>query len=138
MKTRRPAAYTLIEVLIASGVVLFGLVSALAVLQRGLQSLDYARQLSAASHVMQAELEQLRLQNWAQLEELQQAGETRIEAAGAAGRFVCTRTIRTLQPDMKEIIIAATWRGADGREQSARLITRYGRHGLNDYLSTAH
>jgi len=138
MNPRRPAAFTLLEVLIASGVVLFGLVSALAVLQRGLQALDYARQLTSSSQVLQSELEQLRLQNWAQLEQLQRAGDTRIEPAAAAGRYTCTRSIRTLRPDMLEITLTATWRGTDGREQRARLVTRYGRHGLNDYLSTAH
>lgn len=138
MKPRPTAAYTLVEVLVAAGVVLLGLVSALGVLQRGLQSLDYARNLTAASQLMQSELEQLRLQSWAQLERLQEGGETRLAPAGADGRFSCTRSIRTLRPEMKEIVITATWRGADGREQQARLITRYGRHGLNDYISTAH
>jgi hypothetical protein len=39
---------------------------------------------------------------------------------------------------MKEIVLTATWKGYDGRSHTARLITRYGRTGLNDYFYTAH
>lgn len=139
-RSRRPiAAYTLVEVMVASVVVLFGIVTAIAVLQRGFRSLDYARSLTSASQLMQAELEQLRLKNWAQIQELQDAGDATLSWPGTdASRFRCVRAIRTLKGDMKEITLTATWRGSDGREQTARLVTRYGKNGLNDFISTAH
>lgn len=136
--TRSAAGYTLVEVMVASVVVLFGVVTAIAVLQRGFRSLDYARNLTSASQLMQAELEQLRLKNWAQLQELQDAGDTELPLPGADRRFTCVRTIRTLKGDMKEITLTATWRGTDGIEHTARLVTRYGRNGLNDFVSTTH
>lgn len=134
--TRSAAGYTLVEVMVASVVVLFGVVTAIAVLQRGFRSLDYARNLTSASQLMQAELEQLRLKNWVQLQELQDAGDAKLP--GADSRFTCVRTIRTLKGDMKEITLTATWRGTDGIEHTARLVTRYGRNGLNDFVSTTH
>jgi hypothetical protein len=36
---------------------------------------------------------------------------------------------------MKQITLTAVWRGYDGREHTARLITRYGK---NDYFYTTH
>ncbi|HYC72847.1 MAG TPA: hypothetical protein VEB66_16670 [Opitutaceae bacterium] len=138
VRQRPAAAYTLVEVMVASVVVLLGIVTAIGVLQRGVRSLDYARNLTSASQVMQSELEQLRLLNWTQIQALQDAGDANLALAGAASRYTCVRSIRTIKADMKEITLTATWRGADGREHTARLVTRYGRNGLNDFVSTAH
>ncbi len=128
--------FTLTEVLVASTVLVLGIVTAITTLQRGFQSLDSARNLTAASQLMQSEMERLRLKNWSQIEAMQAAGDTRYELEGA--RFVCTLSIRDLKADMKEIVLNADWRGYDGRPQNARLITRYGKSGLNDYFYTSH
>ncbi len=155
MTTRRPvsehtppasrhrgrAAYTLVEVMVASVVVLLGIVTAITAIQRGFQSLDFARNLATASQLMQSEMEEIRLKNWSQLQTLQAAGDTtlQVDPAGAAGgRYTRTRSVRLLKEDMLEITLTTTWRGYDGRRQTARLITRYGKNGLNDYISTAH
>jgi len=126
--------------MVAAVVLIFGIVSALTTLQRGFQAVDSARNLTMASQLMQSEMERLRLKSWVQLEALQASRDTVVPLqGGAAGaRFTCTRTITDLKIDMKEIILLAEWRGYDGRPQSARLITRYGRSGLNDYFYTTH
>lgn len=136
-------AFTLVEVMVASVVLIFGIVSAIGAMQSGLQAMDRARQVAFATQVLQSEMERLRLKNWTQLEELQAAAATAAFAPDAAGgaraaRFTCTRTIATLRPDLKEIVLTAEWRTFDGRPQTTRLITRYGKNGLNDYISTAH
>ncbi len=141
---RRPrAAFTLVEVMVASVVLVFGIVSAIGAMQAGLKAMDRARQTAFATQVLQSEMERLRLKNWTQLEELQAAGASATFTPDAAGgaqaaRFTCTRSIATLRDGLKEIVLTAEWRGYDGRPQSLRLLTRYGRHGLNDYISTAH
>lgn len=135
---RPQPAFTILEVMVAAAVLAFGIVSVVTASQRGLQALDSARNLSAASQLMQSELERLRLMNWAQLQALQDSGATAVTLEGAPGRFTCAREIRDVKVGMKEITLAAQWRGYDGREHSARLITRYGRTGLNDYFYTAH
>lgn len=139
-RKRRTRAFTLAEVMVASVVMLLGIVTAITTLQRGFQALDSARNLSAASQMMQTEMESLRLKNWVQIEELQAAGESVIPMEGGAAnaRFVCTRVIKELRPGMKEIVLNASWNGYDGRPHTARLITRYGRSGLNDYFYTSH
>lgn len=141
--TGRPRrAFTLVEVMVASVVLVLGIVTAITAMQRGLQAQDSSRNLSLATQLMQTEMEQLRLKSWVQLTELQAAGETQVtldsSAGSAASRFTCTRRITDLKTDLKEITLTAEWRGYDGRAHTARLITRYGRNGLNDYINTAH
>lgn len=139
-RRRLAAAFTLAEVMVASTVLIFGIVTAVTTSQRGLQALDTARNLTAASQALQSEMERLRLLNWNQLQALQQSGDTEVSTEGAAGaaRLTCTRSIIDLKTDMKQITLTAAWRGYDGREHTARLITRYGRSGLNDYFYTTH
>jgi Tfp pilus assembly protein PilV len=136
------AAFTLVEVMVASFVLIFGIVTAIATLQRGQQAVDTARNLALATQLMQSEMERLRLKSWTQLEALQGSGATSVtldSAAGnAAARFSCTRTITNLKTDMKEITLATEWRGYDGRAHTARLITRYSKNGLSDYINTTH
>jgi type II secretory pathway pseudopilin PulG len=139
-QTRLRRAFTLVEVMVASTVLIFGIVTALTVMQRGNQAFDNARNLALASQLMQGEMERIRLMSWVQLEALQQSGDTRVDpgAGAASARFQCVRAIADIKAGMKEITLTATWNGYDGRPHSAKLITRYGRSGLNDYFYTAH
>ena len=141
-RRRLAAAFTLVEVMVASFVLIFGIVTAITTLQRGQQAVDTARNLALATQLMQSELERLRLKSWSQLETLQNSGVATVtldsSAGAAAARFTCTRTITDLRTDIKEIVLATEWRGYDGRLHTARLITRYGKNGLSDYINTAH
>jgi Tfp pilus assembly protein PilV len=141
MKPSRPSGFTLVEVMVASTVLIFGIVTAITTSQRGLQALDTARNLTAASQIMQSEMERIRLLSWAQMQSLQQAGDNTVATtdAGAGGsRFTCTREIADIKTDMKQITLTTVWHGYDGGEHTARLITRYGKSGLNDYFYTTH
>ena len=137
---RRPGrpAFSLVEVMVASCVLMLGISGALVTLQQSLRTIAQARQLDAASQLMQGELERLRLLNWSQLQSLQDSGATSIPvpAGGDFARFSCDRQIRDLRDGMKEITLVTSWGGLDGRAHSARLITRYSRSGLNDYFYT--
>ena len=132
------AGFTIVEVMVAAAVLALGIASVVTVSQRGLQALDTARNLAGASQLMQSEMERLRLMSWVQLQAVQDSGETTVPLEGPAGRYVCTRQIQDVKANMKEIVLVATWKGYDGRGHTARLITRYGRTGLNDYFYTAH
>lgn len=136
---RHRRAFTLVEVMIASLVLVFGIVSAISAMQSGVRAMDRTRKLALATQVLQTEMEQLRLKSWAQLDPLSgTATFTPDSAAAGASAFTCTRTIASPKSDMKEITLTAEWRGSDGRMQSAKLVTRYGKNGLNDYISTTH
>ena len=136
--SRRLAAFTIVEVMVASTVLVFGIVTAITTSQRGLQALDTARNLTAASQLMQSEIERIRLLNWTQLAGLQQSGATTVTSEAGAGVAPAqvTRAVTDIKTDMKQITLTAVWRGYDGREHTARMITRYGKSGLNDYFYT--
>lgn len=134
----RRAGFTIVEVMVAAAVLALGIAGVITVSQRGLQALDAARNLAGASQLMQSEMERLRLMSWAQLQAAQDSGETAVPPEAPAGRYACTRQIHDVKANMKEIVLTATWKGYDGRSHTARLITRYGRTGLNDYFYTAH
>lgn len=143
MKQNRPnrkttGAFTILEVMVAATILTLGITSCILVLQRGLQALDTARNLTAASQVMQSEMERVRLLNWSQLQELQQSGGATvpIQTGGTPRSFNCQRVIRDMKTDMKQIILTAQWEGYDGSPHSARIITQYGKNGLNDYFYT--
>jgi type II secretory pathway pseudopilin PulG len=134
----RRSAFSLVEVMVASCILMLGISGALVTLQRSLESIARARQLDIASQLMQSELERLRLLNWNQLQTLQDSGRTRVEtpSGGDFVRFSCERQIRDIREGMKEITLVASWGGLDGRAHTARLVTRYSRSGLNDYFYT--
>jgi Tfp pilus assembly protein PilV len=136
----RLPGFTIVEVMVAATVLIFGIVTAITTGQRGLQALDTARNLTAASQTMQSEMERIRLLSWSQLQTLQQSGDTTVTPEGGTGdsRFTCARDITDIKTDMKQITLTAVWHGYDGREHTARLITRYGKSGLNDYFYTTH
>ncbi|MSU50895.1 MAG: hypothetical protein EXS37_17700 [Opitutus sp.] len=86
--------------MIAAVVLVLGITTAITTLQRGFQALDTARNTTHASQAMQSELERLRLKSWAQLQALQDAGDSAVTAVavtGTAGAIRCTRTIRDLK-----------------------------------------
>ena len=137
----RAGGFTLVEVMLASVVMVFGITTAIVTLQRGFQALETARATTHAAQVMQSELERLRLKSWAQLQTLQDAGDATLAVpAGAApaASFRCVRAIRDLREDMKEITVASSWTGYDGRSHVVRYVTRYSRSGLYDYFYTSH
>lgn len=134
----RRRSFTIVEVMVAAAVLALGFAGVITASQQGLQALDTARRLTAASQLMQSEMERLRLMSWMQLQALQDSGQTTVTLDSAADRYACRRDIRDLKVNMKEITLVATWKGFDGRPHTARLITRYGRTGLNDYFYTTH
>jgi Tfp pilus assembly protein PilV len=138
----RAYAFTLVEVMIASVILVLAITTAITTLQRGMQAVDTARGYTYASQVMQSEMERLRLKSWSQLQSLQSATDTTVSAtatgAAPASTFTCVRRIRDVKDDMKEITLESNWRGYDGRPHTARFITRYGKSGLYDYFYTAH
>ncbi len=137
-RRRNPRGFTLAEVMVAAAVLALGIAGVVTVSQSGLQALDTARHLSSASQLMQSEMERIRLMSWAGLQALQDSGDTAVSLPATSARYTCARVITDIRPGMKEITLTATWKGYDGRSHTARLVTRYGRTGLNDYFYTAH
>lgn len=134
--------FTIIEVMVAAVVLLVGITAAITTLQSGFRAVDNARNYATAAQLMQNEMERLRLKSWAQLQSLQESGNNSVAvpANPSSSRvpFACTRQIRDVKPDMKEIAIVSNWKSYDGRNHTVQLVTRYSKTGLYDYFYTTH
>ena len=139
---RMATAFTLLEVMVATIVLVFAITSSITVMQSGFQALDTARNLTTAGQIMENEMESLRLKNWTQIQALEDTGNTTVVPDPSLGpdatRFNSTCIISDLKTDMKQITLTTTWKGADGRPHTASYLTRYGKDGLNDYYYTVH
>lgn len=135
-------AFSLVEVMAASCVLMLGLGGTVLTVKNSLATISHSRHLGAASQIMQSEIERLRLRNWTQLQAIQDSGDNTVPTTGLASaanaNISCTRQIRDLRDGLKEITVETRWGGSDGRAHSARLVTRYARSGLNDYFYTSH
>lgn len=138
----RNHGFSLVEVMVASFVLVLGITTAITTLQQGFKAVDTARNYSYSAQLMQSEMERLRLKNWSQIQDLQDAGTTTVStddtASAARTVFTCKRVITDVKADMKEITLISNWQGYDGRPHTARFITRYSKSGLYDYLYTSH
>jgi Tfp pilus assembly protein PilV len=158
------AAFTLVEVAIAAGVMALAITTSITTLQHGLTAVDTARNMTLASQIMQSQVEVLRLQNWSQICALQtganpftvQGGTTITDGVSTsptaldnrlsaiANRFSSTRQISDVvvdgatRPNIKLIMLTVTWTGVDRRVHSLNYQTRYAKNGLSDYLYIAH
>lgn len=140
-RPRRPAAFTLLEVMMATGVLSMALSSAIIALQCGFRSLDTARISTAASQMMQSEMERIRLLNWEAVCALPAEEEVDLSTMHSTATIEGDRVtvIRRVQPvagfngDMKEITVTATWTAIDGHPAIRVFRMRYARNGLFDY-----
>lgn len=131
----------------AASVMVFGIVSAILVLQTGFRALDTARSTTLASQVIQSEMERIRLLSWSavaalpaqetlDLDTLLPSGDT---ADRIGRRFSVIRTVGDVAGkigDMREITLSVTWRGIDGAAHERTTRTHYARNGLYDYYYT--
>jgi Tfp pilus assembly protein PilV len=150
----RLAGFTIVEVMMAAMVLVFGIATSLTALQYGMRAVDTARNMTLASQIMQSEMEILRLQNWTQISALPASAtvdpsatitsgtSTGLDATltTIAGRFTVTRTVADIagRSNIKLITLVVGWSGIDGRSHTLQYQTRYAKSGLSDYFYVAH
>lgn len=143
LRRRWQRAFTLIEVVAATGVMSMALSSAIIVIQSGFSNLDLARTSTAASQAIQSEMERLRLMNWTGISELP-ASETldlsEIHSARtlSGDRITVVREVSDVAgfgspAEIKEITVTASWTSFSGTAHSRVFRMRYARNGLFDY-----
>ena len=161
-RSKKIGGFTIVEVVIASTVLILAIASSLTVVIQGMRALDTARYTTLAGQILQSQMEKLRLLNWTQLT----YGTTpnlggpvnfstfapdvtavatnqirRFTAGGVEGRFSQSITSAPTpynNGEMKVITLTATWTGSDGRPHSLSYTTRYGQNGLSDFFYTSH
>jgi hypothetical protein len=168
-EVRRSArAFTILEVMVATIVMVLTLTSSLQVLGLGLKAIDTARYSTLAGQILQSQMERLKMLTWTQM----------ISATGpmSFGTFVPNNGISpqvtnffTTPPGatapitydscyqsivydptydvtvagvtvhtMVDITLTATWTGADGMQRSRTYYSRYAQFGISDQFYTAH
>ncbi len=150
-RTRARAAFTLVEIMIASFVMLFAISSSIIVLQSGFRSLDTARKTTLAAQIMQSEMERIRMLSWSSVSSLESGpinlrgifpSNTELEStilAQMERTFTATRTVTPLTAyasEIVEIAVSIEWRGIDGVPHQRNSSTRYCKDGLYAYYYT--
>ena len=125
----------------ATAVMAMALSTTVVALQCGFNHLDTARTSTAASQMIQSEMERLRLMNWAGITALPAQEEVNVtsvhsSASIAGGRLTIYRNVSDAAgrgSNMKEISLTAQWTSIDGQVHSRIFHMRYARNGLFDY-----
>ena len=141
--------FTLIEVMMATFVLVLIFLSTLAAIQQGFRMLDTARNTTLAGQVIQSEIEDLRLRPWISMPasgtiDLATSigtGLSQTERAALASRFTATRTIVGMpgrETDFKRVTVSVAWNDYSGRSHTRSYETFLGRNGLSDYFVTIH
>lgn len=150
---RALAGFTVMEVMIASMVMLFSITSSIVVLQYGFRYLDTARKTTLAAQIMQSEMERIRMLSWSAINNL--GPEENIDfnkdfpsdtAAEKAVLDTITRTFTTAvrrtttlsgyDGEIRQIDITIGWKGLDGVQHSRSSSTQYCKNGLYAYYYT--
>lgn len=140
--TRRSrAAFSLVEVMVAAGIMAAGITSTLIALQMGIGMYENARSADIAVQALEDEAERLRLLNWAELKALPDEANFDmptylIDAKTDPDRFTFHRKIEDLNGSdaAKRIRLHVEWHSMKGRHQERMLYLIYTEGGLYDYF----
>lgn len=136
LRRGKRGAFTLVEVMAAMTVLILVMMSSIAAMTIGFRILEDARLSTLASQVLQSEVENIRLKNWAQLSALPASASFTVDSSlltASFNKFNCTRSVSDLHADMKQVTVSLTWSSMDGRPHTRRYVTYIGKNGLNDY-----
>lgn len=138
--SRNPrSGFSLIEVVIAAGVMALGLTSAAICLQIGLSNFDNARTSTTVTHILQDEAERIRLMNWSSIQNLPDKAELQVPSSfqSAIGdkQIDVVRIVSDISgtTDLKQITLTGSWISVNGTEHSRIIHLRYAHGGLFDY-----
>ena len=140
------AGFTLVEVMVAAGVMILAIVGMIQVVISGSEMLDVSRKQTIAMQIIHGQIDQIRLKNWTEIATLGASDTVQVEAGDntAAGSmfifgtnlptiakgFQCKRTITTVRTDLKQVTFTVTWTGNTGRSYSRTGSTYVGKNGL--------
>ena len=138
-----PAAFSILEVMIAAAVMALAITTSITTMQRGFLSLDTARKLTTAGQILQCEMEKMRMEPWTTINALPATLDpmtldpsfTSVSTLG--GQYRLRRDVATIATasgvGLKQITFTVSWKSYDGRTLSRNYTTYYGQNGLYDY-----
>lgn len=131
---KKRLAFTLVEVVIAMGIMAMALTSSAVCLRLGMVGYHTARSTSFAIQVLQNEAEYLRLSSWESIEGLPSSGGFG-QANSRDGKYVFTRQVSNFGDlsDIKKIWLIAEWSGLKDEMHEIKLCMKYAKNGTYDY-----
>ena len=133
----RSGGYSLVELIIASGIMAIVFGTSFGVLGQGFKLMESARDLTRASQILQSEMELLRTENWATISTMAETStflphaefETEFQS-----RYTCTRKVVTSgKSDQRLITLRVAWTTRGGVDHERSYVTYYTKEGINDY-----
>lgn len=145
---RRDAGATIVEVMVASTLLVFVVLGALAAISRGMTLTNHARMVTLSSQVMQSVVEDLRLKNYAQVAAYAAQSQpvsftSSISTDLLDSNFTSTMTLSatftttyassSTQVGLIGVVVTVTWtEGAQTLTRNSR--TNFCEKGLSDYV----
>jgi hypothetical protein len=126
---------SLVEVVIATAVLMVGLAGVSIALLTGLHLAETGRSSMLGSQVLQSEMETLRLLNWVEISALPAQAPVPIsqDYANISRNFSSSRTVRTVNDALKEVTVQIDWECRSGHRHTRAYRTYFAKEGLNDY-----
>lgn len=132
--------------MVAATVLVVVFLAGFTAMRTGFEMLDTARNSTLASQIMQSEMEDLRLKNWAELSDTTKYPATAsitlpADIASTGLSFTATRSISDLSAynnTMKKVVIVVKWTSFTGKNYTRTYETLYSKNGVNDYFVSTH
>lgn len=129
------SGFTLIEGMIGVFLLSVTVAACLMSLRVMFLQMENVRNNSLASQILQSEIENLRLLDWAKVAVLE-SGEFDMDEEFAdthARDFERRLIVREMHPNLREVTLEVEWTGVGGAVSARRYVTYFSRNGLHDY-----
>jgi Tfp pilus assembly protein PilV len=129
----RADAFTLVEVMLAAGVMLAGIVGMIQVVISGSEMLDVSRKQTTAMQIIHAQIDGIRLNDWTTVSALPTSSTTvsiNSTLQTISNGFTCQRTISSVKTNLKQVTFTVTWTSNTGRAYSRSGSTYVAKNGL--------
>lgn len=139
--------FTLVEVMMAAGVMAFALVGMVQVIVSGSEMLDMSRKQTIAMQIIHGQIDNIRLSNWSTVSGYPASRTANVDDTDqslnisrgfvfgsnlpdVSKGFQCIRTVASVRTDLKQVTFTVTWRSSTGRTYQRTGSTYYGNNGL--------
>ena len=130
------AGFTLLEVAVASMILIFALASTIAMAGRGFRYIEDMRRAAKGSQILQREMENLRLMSWAQLQSLPATFTDPSNTTGIYSGTINTQSYLTYgsTTSVMEVTLTVSWQNQTASTVSNSLTSLFSNGGLNQYV----
>jgi Tfp pilus assembly protein PilV len=136
-RRRNTRAFTLIEVAIASAVLMLAIIGTLTMASQSFVVTQNVREFSRANQILQQKMEDIRLLSFSNVQALP---STFTDPNDTAGKYAGTIAVENYRSSpggnvvSVKVTLQLTWTGRGGKTRTASLVSVFTSSGLNDYI----